>query len=113
VRACGRPPLPPNAPAAVYNADSAAVFLTWPKAVDDGGGEDDTLRYVLWRRPIGAPNWGTPLATVGAAAATLSYSYKDGGITPGAGNQYQYVLAVQDCTPNLSTLSGTTTVSVP
>jgi hypothetical protein len=113
VRACGRPPLPPNAPSAVYNADSAAVFLTWPKAVDDGGGEDDTLRYVLWRRPIGAPNWGTPLATVGAAAATLSYSYKDGGITPGAGNQYQYVLAVQDCTPNLSTLSGTTTVSVP
>lgn len=113
VRACGRPPLPPTAPSAAWNADSAAVLLSWPKAADDGGGEDDTLRYVLWRRLVGAPNWGSPLATVGAASATLTYTYRDGGVSPGVGNQYQYVLAVQDCTPNLSTLSGTTTVLVP
>ncbi|MCU0615884.1 MAG: prepilin-type N-terminal cleavage/methylation domain-containing protein [Gemmatimonadaceae bacterium] len=113
VRACGRPPLPPSAPSAVWNADSAAVMLSWPKAVDDGGGEDDTLRYVLWRRPFGATSWGSPLATVGAAGATLTYSYRDGGVTAGSGLQYQYVLAVQDCTPNLSTLSGVTTAVVP
>jgi type II secretory pathway pseudopilin PulG len=113
VRACGRPPLAPSAPSAAWNADSAAVLLSWSKAVDDGGGEDDTLRYVLWRRLNGETAWRSPLATVGTSAATTTYRYRDGGVEIGAGRQYQYVLAVQDCTPNLSTLSGITTVTVP
>jgi prepilin-type N-terminal cleavage/methylation domain-containing protein len=113
VRACGRPPLPPSAPTAVWNADSAAVLLSWPKAVDDGGGEDDALRYVLWRRIAGSGIWRAPLATIGVDAAALAYSYRDGGVESGFGHNYQYVLAVQDCTPNLSTLSGVTGVIVP
>jgi len=113
VRACGRPPLAPSAPSAVWNADSAAVILDWPNATDDGGGEDDTLRYVLWRRLAGATTWRTPIATVGAVAGTPLYQYRDGGVETGFNHQYQYVLAVQDCTPNLSTLSGVVGVNVP
>lgn len=113
VRACGRPPLPPSAPTAVWNADSAAVMLAWPNATDDGGGEDDTLRYVLWRRLAGATTWRNPIATVGAVAGTSTYAYRDGGVEVGFNHLYQYVLAVQDCTPNLSTLSGVVGVTVP
>jgi prepilin-type N-terminal cleavage/methylation domain-containing protein len=113
VRACGRPPLPPSTPNAVWNVDSAAVLLSWPNATDDGAGEDDTLRYVLWRRLLGATTWRAPIATVGAVPGTGTYSYRDGGVEVGAGNTYQYVLAVQDCTPNLSTLSGVVGVTVP
>lgn len=113
VRACGRPPLAPSAPTAVWNTDSAAVILAWPNATDDGGGEDDTMRYVLWRRLSGTVAWRTPIATVGAVASTPLYQYRDGGVETGFNHQYQYVLAVQDCTPNLSTLSGVVAVTVP
>jgi prepilin-type N-terminal cleavage/methylation domain-containing protein len=106
VRACGRPPLPPASPTAVWNADSAAVLLSWPRATDDGAGEDDALRYVLWRRLTGSGVWRAPLATIGTVPGTLTYRYRDGGVELGAGNTYQYVLAVQDCTPNLSILFG-------
>jgi prepilin-type N-terminal cleavage/methylation domain-containing protein len=113
VRACGRPPLPPSTPSVVWQADSAVVLLTWPNAMDDGAGEDDTLRYVLWRRLAGATTWRAPIATVGAVPGTGMYTYRDGGVDVGAGMRYEYVLAVQDCTPNLSTLSGVAGVTVP
>lgn len=114
LRACGREPLAPGAPSALWDADSAAVFLSWTRATDDGGGERDALRYVLWRRMSGAATWGAPLATLGVAADTVAtYTYRDGGVEAGAGNQYEYVLAVQDCTPNVSPLSGTTSVLIP
>ncbi len=112
-RACGRPPLAPPSPLPVWRADSSAVILTWARAVDDGAGEDDALRYVLWRRLGATGDWGAPIATIGAGNGALSYRYRDGGVQPGQALSYQYALAVQDCTPNVSGMSTSTAVLVP
>ncbi len=112
-RACGRPPIAPGAASAAWNVDSNAVMLSWSKATDDGGGETDAVRYVLWRRLSGAAVWGEPLATIGVVGGTMTYNYKDGGVERGSAKSYQYGLAVQDCTPNLSTLAASIAVVVP
>ncbi len=112
-RACGRPPIAPGSPVAAWRVDSNAVMLSWGAAADDGAGETDAVRYVLWRRPTGATTWGDPLATIGVVGGSSTYAYKDGGVERGFGRSYQYGLAVQDCTPNLSTLAGSGAVVVP
>ena len=112
-RACGRPPIVPTAPNAMWRADSNAVMLSWPRAVDDGSGETDAVRYVVWRRITGAAIWGAPLVSVSAVGGTVTYRYKDGGVDRGFGRNYQYGIAVQDCTPNLSNLAASASVVVP
>lgn len=112
-RACGRPPITPASITATWNADSNAVRLTWPRATDDGSGEADAVRYVLWRQILGAGTWGESLASVGAVAGSTGYSYSDGGVQQGLGFSYRYAIAVQDCTPNLSALTTSATVVVP
>ncbi|MFN8652765.1 MAG: prepilin-type N-terminal cleavage/methylation domain-containing protein [Gemmatimonadales bacterium] len=87
-------------------ADTTMV-LTWPRAVDDVGGESDVRAYIIWRRPVGASTWPDPIATV--AAGAVSPSFADETVHPGS-TQYQYGLAAQDCTPSLS---GMTTVTAP
>jgi prepilin-type N-terminal cleavage/methylation domain-containing protein len=112
-RACGRPPIAPASITATWNADSSAVFLSWPKATDDGGGESDAVRYVLWRQIVGAGSWGESLAGISTVAGSTTYSYRDGGVEEGLGRSYRYALAVQDCTPNVSSLTTSATVVVP
>ncbi len=111
-RACGRVPLAPTAPAVQWRNDSSAVLLAWGRATDDGNGEQDAIRYVIWRRQNGVATWGDPIATVGVDA-TGAYAYKDAAVTRGAGLSYSYALAVQDCTPNLSSLATSGSVIVP
>jgi len=111
-RACGRVPLAPTAPAVQWRNDSSAVMLAWGRATDDGNGEQDAIRYVIWRRQNGVATWGDPIATVGVDA-TGAYAYKDAAVTRGLGRSYTYALAVQDCTPNLSTLATSASVTVP
>lgn len=110
-RACGRPPTAPAGLAGGWNADSGAVLLSWGKATDDGASEQDAVRYVLWRRLAGATVWPEPLATIGAVAGTTLYRHSDASVERGA--SYQYAVAVQDCTPNLSGLATSATVPVP
>jgi hypothetical protein len=112
-RACGRTPITPGATLATWRTDSNAVMLSWAPATDDGSGEKDAVRYVLWRRLSGATTWGDPLSTVSVIGGTSTYYYKDRGVDKGSSKQYQYALAVQDCTPNLSSLSTSNTVTVP
>lgn len=113
-RACGRTPLVPSGTIGLtWRTDSLAVIVTWPRATDDGGGEADAVRYVLWRRLQGATAWGSPMATVSSEVGTTTYRYKDAGVDRGAGRRYQYALAVQDCTPNLSPLSVSGLITVP
>jgi prepilin-type N-terminal cleavage/methylation domain-containing protein len=112
-RACGRPPIAPNAPNAAWVSDSNAVMLNWSPAVDDGHGEEDAVRYVLWRRIVGAPVWGTPFASISVVGGTATYRYKDSGVQVGVGTMYQYGIAVQDCTPNISSLVASGAVVVP
>jgi prepilin-type N-terminal cleavage/methylation domain-containing protein len=111
-RACGRVPITPATPALQWRTDSNAVMVTWARATDDGSAEKDAIRYVLWRQLNGATTWGEPITTVGVAASG-SYAYKDAGVDRGTGKVYKYALAVQDCTPNLSGLAITSTVTVP
>lgn len=110
-RACGRPPLAPPSPHVRWESDSNAVMVTWSGAVDDGGGEEDVVRYVLWRSRVPVAGWGEPLTTVGAKDAAAGYSYKDTGMQ--SGRTYRYALAVQDCTPNVSSQSTSNAVHVP
>ena len=112
-RACGRPPIVPNAPNAAWVSDSNAVILTWSPAVDDGHGEEDAVRYVIWRRIVGAPVWGSPFASISVVGGTTTYRYKDSGVQVGVGTMYQYGIAVQDCTPNISSLVSSGAVVVP
>ena len=112
-RACGRPPIASSAPVAVWRADSNAVLITWGPAADDGAGEYDAVRYLLLRRLSGASACGEPLVTLGVVPGTASYVYKDTGVQTGLGRLYQYALAVQDCTPNVSGLSVGGVVVVP
>jgi len=112
-RACGRAPIAPGAMGLTWRTDSLSVIVTWPRATDDGAGESDAVRYVLWRRLDGATTWGTPIATISSEVGTGGYRYKDGGVDRGAGRRYRYALAVQDCTPNLSTLSVSGLITVP
>lgn len=112
-RACGRPPISPTAPAPVWNSAQKAVLLTWNKATDDGAGEKDAVRYVLLRRLTGAASWGDPVATISAVSGVASYAYKDAGVQTGSATSYQYALAVQDCTPNLSGFAISSSVVVP
>lgn len=110
-RACGRPPVLPSAASVSWRSDSQFVQVVIPRATDDGAGEKDIIRYVLWRQQVGATTWGEPISTVAATQAT-SYVVRDGGV-PTRPASYRYALAVQDCTPNLSGLAISGSVSVP
>jgi prepilin-type N-terminal cleavage/methylation domain-containing protein len=85
-----------------------AVKLSWSASVDESSGEGDVIRYVLWRRTPGDP-WGDPFLSIPAGAAT--YSYVDA--TVASGQQYEYALAAQDCTPSLSGRTASGWITVP
>lgn len=108
VQACGDPPLFGQAVVAVWVDSTATVDVRWNPSVDDLGGEEDLLRYVIWRRP-GAGLWGDPVASV--ASGTPPYLLTDAGVA--SGTSVQYAVAAQDCTPTLSPQSFSNTVAVP
>ncbi len=74
------------------------VRLEWARATDEATGEQDVLRYVLWRRVGNTGPWGTPLVSVSPGQS--SYVYED--YTAQADVEYTYALAAQDCTPQYS-----------
>ena len=65
------------------------------------------MRYVIWRRPAGVVAWGDPIASVPAGQA--SYVFNDTRVDPGT---YTYAIAAQDCTPSLSDMSVSNSVTV-
>jgi prepilin-type N-terminal cleavage/methylation domain-containing protein len=98
-KSCGDEPIlgaPLNATAVVLEDGTGAIELTWDAAVDEFGGEEDVVRYVLWRRNSGS--WGDPF--LGLAAGQASYTYNDRDVSVGVA--YEYALSAQDCTPALS-----------
>ncbi|MBL0938686.1 MAG: prepilin-type N-terminal cleavage/methylation domain-containing protein [Gemmatimonadaceae bacterium] len=110
-RACGRPPLQPTTPTVTWRSDSQFVQITIPAATDDGAGEKDAIRYVIWRQQSGVTTWGEPISTV-AATQRSSYIVRDAG-WPVRGTTYRYGVAVQDCTPNVSSMTASAAVLVP
>ena len=89
----------------VVEAEQPAVELTWEPAIDEAGGEQDVVRYVLWRRSSGTTDWGDPLVSIPAGAA--AYRFVDEIVQLGA--VYDYAVAAQDCTPTLSATTSTVT----
>lgn len=87
----------------------AAIDLSWGPATDEAGGEEDVVRYVLWRRLAGSSDWGAPFVAVPAGAS--SYSYQDATVE--SGTIFEFAVAAQDCTPTLSPLHSSGWVAVP
>jgi len=110
---CGGKPLAVSTPGATGVIDATSgepqVELTWSRSPDEGGGEADVVRYVVWRRLSGAGDWGAPYLSIPAGAS--SYSYTDRAVDPGV--TYEYAVSAQDCTPTLSDQSGAVAVTVP
>jgi len=109
VQACGDPPIFAQAVNAVWVDSTLAVDIRWAASVDDQAGEQDLIRYVIWRRVGGAGLWNDPIASIPSGAPP--YLYSDPTVTSGL--SYQYAVAAQDCTPNLSTQSLSAVVAVP
>ena len=99
---CGNRPLLGTA-LAVTGVDGTGghIRLEWTRAIDEYTGEQDVLRYVLWRRPGTSGPWGDPLVSLSPGSST--YLYED--FTALADSTYSYALAAQDCTPQYSSLS--------
>jgi hypothetical protein len=109
---CGSDPLLGVGLGAVVIAQPSgdpAVQLTWNPAIDEGGGENDVVRYVLWRRSATTVVWGDPYLSI--PAGNPNYTYEDAAIA--SGDQFFYALAAQDCTPTLSSLAIAGPVTVP
>lgn len=111
-RTCGDEPLLGSilvATLVTLPSGDPAVNLTWNAATDESAGEMDVVRYVLWRRQIGTGGWGDPYLSI--PAGNPSYAYEDGAVQ--SGRTYEYALAAQDCTPQLSNLAQSVLVLVP
>jgi prepilin-type N-terminal cleavage/methylation domain-containing protein len=104
VRTCGDEPILGTALTAVpvvLGTGDPAIQLSWASAVDEGAGEKDVMRYVLWRRLAGAAEWGDPYRSI--PAGNTAYLWEDQDVV--TGTLYEYALAAQDCTPTQSTLA--------
>jgi prepilin-type N-terminal cleavage/methylation domain-containing protein len=113
LKSCGSAPLfgqPVTANLQTATGGVRWIEVSWPASVDDLAGEEDVIRYVIWRRSGGAGPWGDPRASIPAGQGA-TYVYPDRDIVSGA--SYQYAVAAQDCTPTLSVRSFSTTVPVP
>jgi hypothetical protein len=79
--------------------EAGHIRLDWTRAIDEYTGEQDVLRYVIWRQR-GSPDqpWGDPLVSISPGSAT--YTYRD--FTALQDTTYSYALAAMDCTPQYS-----------
>lgn len=109
---CGNPPIGVQ-PATMASLDSIGqplVTITWPASADETAGEKDVERYALFRRPGGAvAALDEPFASIPAGSA--SYSFTDTNVR--TGESWQYGVAVQDCTPTLSSVTTAAAVTIP
>lgn len=96
LKSCGDEPLFVSIVTATLNGP--AIDLTWNASVDEAAGEQDVIRYAIWRRIVPAVDWGDPYASV--ATGSANYLFPDPDVTSGL--VYEYAVAAQDCTPSLS-----------
>jgi hypothetical protein len=98
-----------SAAVSVAGTGETVVDLTWGRSTDDGQGENDIVRYVIWRRLAGSANWDEPYLSIPAGGD--NYIYQDADVA--MGETYEYALAAQDCTPNLSSMTTAPSVTIP
>lgn len=108
---CGQAPsgVTPAATTSTAGATAPFVKLTWSAAADDGAGENDIYRYVIYRRAATATAFTQPYSAVPAGSST--YTFTDNAVTHG--DQWVYGVSAQDCTPASSGIVSTATVTVP
>jgi hypothetical protein len=78
-----------------------SVEIGWDPSVDEGSGEQDIVRYLIYRSGSSSGPWGNPIVSIPAGAT--SYLFEDETVEPDS--TYWYAYAAQDCTPSLSPLS--------
>lgn len=108
LRTCGEPPLFTSAIAVAQVAGTPVVNVTWSRSVDEATGEQDVVRYAIYRRIGAAGPWNEPIFSV--PAGNLSYIFSDAEVT--VGETYQYGVAAQDCTPSMSPLRTSSSITI-
>jgi hypothetical protein len=115
---CGSPPIAVSPTATVVPAGDSLpatyVKILWSKSTDDGGGEKDVERYVLYRRLSSVTAFDQPFASVPAGTATGTppkYMFQDTDVQ--SGQSWIYGVAAQDCTPLISTVGSASAVTIP
>jgi prepilin-type N-terminal cleavage/methylation domain-containing protein len=98
LRTCGEPPLFNETVSAGQVPSEARIDVAWNRSVDEASGEQDVVRYAIYRRDGTTADWGEPLFSLPAGNA--SYIFSDGAVVPG--ESYEYAVAAQDCTPAMS-----------
>lgn len=109
-KTCGEAPITgAGVASAGLTANNGAVRVVWTAMGDEGAGERDVERYVVYRRLTSESAFGEPLVSV--ASGQGAYEYVDGQVVPG--ESYVYAVAAQDCSPANSPLVQTGAVVVP
>ena len=111
---CGTAPDPATVTSVVPFPSSGpptSVTLTWTAVTDDGAGEHDLDRYLIYRAINGAA-FQNPIADVPALGrAGQQYTYVDYDVkrapvppqTASSTNSFVYAVVAQDCQPQVST----------
>jgi prepilin-type N-terminal cleavage/methylation domain-containing protein len=86
-----------------------SVRLNFARSIDETSGERDVERYVIFRRFGSETDYGDPLATI--PGGDTAYVYTDATVIKDS--TYRYAVSAQDCTPTLSSLQQTSTVTIP
>src|SRR5487761_2021546 len=99
---CGVAPqgVSPSFTTSLPGASSPFVNLTWAASADDGTGQNDVDRYVIYRRPDTAAVFTLPYSSLPAGLS--SYPFTDNAVSHGEG--WIYGVAAQDCTPSTSSV---------
>ena len=108
LRTCGDSPLFSSSVAASQAPSEARIDIAWNRSADEESGEQDVVRYAIYRRISGVADWGEPIFSVPAGNA--SYSFSDPSVLPG--ETYLYAVAAQDCTPSMSPFRSSASVTV-
>ena len=101
------------------NGQPDYVRVTWTAVGDDGAGERDVDRYLIYRAENGAA-FAEPREDVAAVNRTgFAYTFDDydvrrttGTGTP-PGNRFTYAVTAQDCQPQVAAMSPTAPLFVP
>lgn len=119
--ACGTAP-ESTAPAVLLvlvNGQPDHVRVSWTSVTDDGTGERDVDRYLIYRSENGAA-FGEPredVASVNRAAYTYTFDDYDvrRAATPGnpTSNAFRYAVTAQDCQPQVAPMAPTSPLTVP
>lgn len=122
---CGTAPDPATVTSVVSTPAAGSgppsyVTLTWNAVSDDGAGEHDIDRYLIYRSINGAP-FQNPIADVPATGhAGQQYTYVDYDVkrapvppqTTSSMNSFVYAVVAQDCQPQVGTPVPTTAVQL-